>query len=204
MELARRPTTADSLEARRLKAVEHAESSGKSEPRPSEIDLWPLIVRHGIRNGENEDGQSGVDRLIQVAKDVCSPVMVRYLFKMRHKLAGIIDDVWHWECIDDRVHLSQRSRSDALMEAMRAPCVCSGRWPACVKESLVKNGIDASELGHDIYTSFTKGRSETTPVICLAGRQGGEGKSLIFYPLPAVLGEELVGHHAATGTFARR
>ena len=52
------------------------------------------------------------------------------------------------------------------------------------------------------FTSLTKGRSETTPVMCLAGLQGGEGKSLIFYPLPAVLGEEFVCHHTATGAFA--
>ena len=58
-ELAARPTTASSLEARREKAVEQAETSGKAEPRPSEIDIWPVVVRHNIRN--DEDGQSGAE-----------------------------------------------------------------------------------------------------------------------------------------------
>ena len=59
----------------------------------------------------------------------------------------------------------------------------------------------AAGLAHDIYTSLLQGRSETTPVVCLAGLQGGEGKSLLFYQLPAVLGEELVYHHTASGAF---
>ena len=200
MQLAARKTKATPIEARREKCVERAETLGKAEPKPSEIDTWPIVVRHNIRN--DEDGETGVDQLIRVAKDTCSPAMVRYLLMLRHKLAGVIDDVWHWECIDDRLHLSQRSRPEALQEAVLTPCVCGGRWSACVAESLALNGISATELGHDIFTSFTKGRSETTPVICLAGRQGGEGKSLIFYPLPAVLGEDLVGHQATAGTFA--
>ena len=143
-----------------------------------------------------------MDTLIKVAKDSCSPTFVTYLFRMRHKLAGIIDDVWHWECIEDRLRVGQRTRAEALQDAMRVPCVCGGRWPACVSECLELNRISGAELAHDIYTSFTKGRSETTPVVCLAGLQGGEGKSLIFYPIPAVIGEDLVCHHTAGGTFA--
>ena len=199
-ELAARPTTAASIEARREKAIERAEVLQKPEPRPSEMDIWPIIVKHNIRN--DQDSESGADRLIQIAKDKCTPTMVRFLFKMRHKLAGIIDDIWHWECIDDRVHLGQRSRLDALHEALRVPCACGGEWPAYVAESLAVNGISATELAHDIYIAFTKGRSETTPVVCLAGLHGGEGKSMIFYPLPAVLGENLVCHHMDAGTFA--
>jgi len=199
-ELSARPTTAKALEARRDKVIERAETKGKPEPRPSEIDIWPIIVKHDIRN--DDDSQAGVDKLIHIAKDTCNPSMVRYLFKMRHKLAGIIDDVWHWQCIDDRLHLGQRSRADALQEAGRMACVCGGKWAACVRQSLAANGISAQELGHDIFTSLMQGRSETTPVICLAGLHGGEGKSLIFYPLPAVLGSDLVYQQAAMGTFA--
>ena len=198
--LAQRPTTAASIEARREKAVERSELDGKGEPKPSEIDIWPLVVKHDIHN--DHDDQNGVDKLIQIAKDSCTPTMFRYLFKMRHKLAGIIDDIWHWERIDDRVLLGQRSREGALQDAAGCPCVCGGKWTECVQESLVLNGIPAAELAHDIFTSFKKGRSETTPVVCLAGLQGGEGKSLIFYPIPAVLGEDFVCHHTAAGKFA--
>ena len=52
-----------------------------------------------------------------------------------------------------------------------------------------------------MYVSFSQERSETTPVVCLAGLQGGEGKSLVFYPMPAVFGEDHVHHHAASGAF---
>ena len=110
-------------------------------------------MRHNIRN--DEDGESGVDMLIRIAKDTCAPAMVRYLFRIRHKLASIIDDIWHWECIDDRLHLSQRSRAQALEEAMHTPCVCDGRWSACVAESLTLNGISPAELGRDIFAGFT-------------------------------------------------
>ena len=78
--LSSRPTTASSIAARREKALEAAEATGQSEPKPSEIDVWPIIVRHDIRN--DHDNQDGVDRLIRVAKDSCSPTMVKFLFKI--------------------------------------------------------------------------------------------------------------------------
>ena len=199
-ELATHPTTAVALEARRDNVIHRAEVKGQPEPRPSEIDIWPIIVKYNIH--KDDDSQAGVYKLIHIAKDSCTPAMVRYLFKMRHKLPGIIDDVWHWQCVDERLHLGQRSCADSLLEALNASCVCGGRWPACVGQSLAVNGISWAELCHDIFMSLMQGRSETTPVICLAGLHGGEGKSLIFYPLPALLGSELVYQHTATGTFA--
>ena len=198
-DLSERPTTAPSIEARREKAVAAAEKEGKEEPKPSELDVWPLVVKHNIRNGD--DCQDGVDQLIHIAKEACSPAMVKFLFKIRHKLRTLIDDIWQWECVEDRLRLSQRPRGEALMAAMRSPCTCGGAWLHHVQESLAVNGISVSELTHDIYTSLVQGRSESTPVVCLAGLQGGEGKSLIFYPFPAVFGESLVHHHVAAGTF---
>ena len=198
-ELSQRPTTAASIEARREKAVELAEKEGKQEPKPSEMDVWPIIVKHDIRN--DHDNQDGVDKLIRLAKLSCSPSMIQFLFRIRHKLASLIDDVWRWETVDDRLLVSQRSRLEALQDAMHTPCVCGGEWTKHVAESLHVNNIPAAELAHYIYLSLSQGRSETTPVVCLAGLQGGEGKSLIFYPLPAVLGEEMVQHHTASGAF---
>ena len=127
--------------------------------------------------------------------------MTQFLFIIRRKLAGLIDDVWRWETVGDRLLVSQRSRAEALHQAMHTPCVCGGEWTKHVAESLHVDNIPAAELAHFIYLSLTQGRSETTPVVCLAGLQGGEGKSLIFYPLPAVLGEDMVMHHTASGAF---
>ena len=67
--------------------------------------------------------------------------------------------------------------------AAAAPCACGGRWVANVVGSFVANGIDVSELCHDILKAFTDGRSETTPVVALGGRLGGEGKSIFLKAL---------------------
>jgi hypothetical protein len=110
LEVARAPTTAAAVEARREKAVLKAEQDDKAEPRPKEIDVWPLVVKHGIRN--THDNQDGHLRLFQIARQECSPAMVNYLFKIRGQLNRLIDDVWTWECIDDRVRLSNQTRAE--------------------------------------------------------------------------------------------
>ena len=51
-------------------------------------------------------------------------------------------------------------------------------------------GIREAELAHHSYVSLSQGRCKTTPVLTLAGLQGGESKSPIFYPLPAMFGDE--------------
>ena len=198
--MSERPTTADSLEARRAKVVQAAEAEGKSEPKPSEIDVWPLVVKHNIRN--DDDRTDAVDKLIRVARDSCSPAFVKYLFKIEAKLPSLIEQVWRWETVDDRLLMSERSREEALYHAFRSDCVCGGVWPQHVAHALLANRIDFASLGHDIYRSLLAGRSESTPVVTLAGLQGGEGKSLIFYPMDAVFGDRFVHHHVAAGTFA--
>lgn len=135
------------------------------------------------------------------ARQTCSPAMVNFLFKNRSQLNRLIDDVWTWESIDDLVHLSERSRMQALHEGLQAPCVCNGVWCSHVAATLAANNIDAAELAHDIYVSLVQGRAETTPVPTLAGLHGGEGKSLIFFALSALLGDEYVHGFVASGTF---
>ena len=49
--------------------------------------------------------------------------------------------------------------------------------------------------------NFAFGRSETVPVVVLAGLHGGEGKSLILSPIPAVLGTDYVMQGLASGAF---
>jgi len=198
-DVAQPPTNAAMIKARREKLEVAAAEAGEDPSRPREIDVWPLVVKHNIRN--DHDNNDGVLRLIKVARASCSPEMVDFLFKNRQKLNKLIDDIWTWETVDDLLHLSQRSRVTALEESMRQPCVCGGAWMQEVRKVLFLNGINEAELGHDIYVSFVKGRSETTPVVTLAGKQGGEGKSLIFFPLTAVLGDEFVQGHTASGAF---
>ena len=199
LDVAQPPTNASMLEARRVRTLMQASEEGKDEPRPREIDVWPLVVKHNIRN--DHDQQDGHLRLIQVAKKSCSPSMVSYLFSIRHKLNKLIDDIWTWECVDDCLHLSQRSRMAALEDGMQGECVCQGAWTHYVRQALALNGLCEAELAHDIYVSFANGRSETTPVVTLVGLRGGEGKSLVFYPLDAVLGEDFVQGHTASGAF---
>ena len=193
------PTTAAALERRRELRVQAACEEGKEEPRPSDVDVWPLVVRHNIRNtAENPEAHL---RLMQVARQSCSPAMLAFLFKNRQRLPALIDEVWMWEEIDDRVALSAETRAEALFNALRKPCVCSGQWPAFVEAALRTNGVDAAALAHDIYSSLLQGRCESVPTVVLAGLQGGEGKSLLYSPLVALLGEDYVQEGLASGSF---
>ena len=198
-DVAQEPSSAATLHTRRLKAEHKAAEEGSNEPRPKETDVWPIVVRHNIRN--TPDNPNAHLRLIQVAKSVCTPALFDFMFKIRAKLPALIDDIWTWEEIDDRMHQSELTREAALSEAMAKPCRCSGMWPRELYTSLGANGIDPVDLGHHMYQAIVKGRSETTPVIVLAGRKGGEGKSLVLFPLPSVFGQEFVQPCPAKGTF---
>ena len=198
-EEAQEPATAKALQKRRESKVLQAAASGSKEPRPSEIDVWPLIVMHNIRN--TDDNREAHVQLMKKAKEVCSPAMQAYLFRIRRTLPTLIDDVWQWEEASDRVELSTKSRMGALFDAMETPCRCHGEWWPCIQGALVANGISASLLAHDFYLNFDSGRSETVPVIVLGGLHGGEGKSLLLSPIPAVLGEEYVLQGLASGAF---
>ena len=198
-EEAQEHATVPALQRRREAKVLCAAAKGESEPRPNEIDLWPLIVRHNIRN--TDDNREAHLQLIAKAKEVCTPAMQTFLFRIRRKLPSLIDDVWQWEEASDRVELSIKSRLTALSEAVAAPCRCNGEWWPCVVGALTANGISSRQLAHDFYLNFASGRSETVPVIVLAGLHGGEGKSLILSPIPSLFGEEYVMQGLASGVF---
>ena len=89
------PTTARALEARRVHEVQRASEAGNAEPRVQEIDVWPVVVRAGVRN--TPDDCHADKRLIAYAKENCSPKMVAWMFKNRSRLSGLVDDVWAWE-----------------------------------------------------------------------------------------------------------
>ena len=180
-EEAQEPATAVALQTRREAAVQSASATGSPEPRPNEIDVWPLIVMHNIRN--TDDNQEAHLQLIEKAKGVYTPAMQTYLFRIRRKLPRLIDDVWQWEEASDRVELSTKSRMKALYDAMATPCPCNGEWWPCVESALTANDISASQLGHDFYLNFSFGRSETVPYGFrrLAWRRG-QVIDLVTYP----------------------
>ena len=178
------PITANALRANRLKREHDAAEAGEQEPRVTELDVWALVVRSGVKN--TDDNRHAHLELASYAKKHCSVIMCAWLFKNRMKLPNLIDDVWQWERVEELAAVARQTRMEALDSASQSPCVCSGQWPAFVTSSLAQNGINAGELCHDIYASLQHGRSETTPIVVLAGAQGGEGKSVLLKPLLSV------------------
>ena len=178
------PVTARALGAKRQKVVQEAASAGRAEPRVNDLDVWALVVRTGVRN--DVDDQTAHLRLAAYAKNHCGEAMVSYLFRRRHKLHAMIDDIWQWEDIEQAVAVARRSRLEALAAAEGAACVCGGEWPAYATNCLMQNAIPIAELCHDVLGALTRGRSETTPAIMLAGLQGGEGKSFFLKPLHTI------------------
>ena len=175
------PITSAALGAKRLRVEQKAGEKGTPDPRVTEMDIWALVVRSGIRNTP-EDPRAHL-RLAQFAKAHCGEAMVHALFRLRNKLPSLIDDIWEWETVDDIVAHTARSRVELLELAAAAPCVCGGSWKDFVLSSFKDNDINVAELCKDVYNAMEKGRSEDVPVIVLAGSTGGEGKSVFFKPL---------------------
>ena len=70
-----------------------------------------------------------------------------------------------------------------------------------VKESFRVNGIDVAGLCADMLNAMTEGRSESVPVVVLAGARGGEGKSFFLKALFSISGVELVFKSPVKGGF---
>lgn len=180
------PMTAKALAARSEASYQKACADGKAQ-KLSELDVWPIIVENNFRNGPDE--YTAHLRLIAHAKAHCSREMQKFLFKRRQTLPALIEAIWQWERVDVLLEDASRSRVEALRAAAAGDCVCDGRWPKTVVQTVVANGIDLQELCRDVFASLENGRSETTPVIVLAGARGGEGKSFFLKPLQALFGE---------------
>ena len=180
------PVTAKALEAKRRKLVNAACEAGSKDPRATDLDVWALVVRTGIRN--TDDDRAAYLRLVAYAKENCDEAMLHYLWKRRNHLPTIIDDIWLWENAADAAASAARTRVQCLRVAVASACVCGGGWTAYVMRSLAMNGVDADELSRDVWSAFNDGRSETTPVIVLAGQSGGEGKSAFLKPLDPLFG----------------
>ena len=78
------PMTAAALRKRRRAAVEQAAEAGEREPRVSELDVWPIVVRHRFQN--TPDDQDAHLKLIAHAKRHCSAGVQAFLFKHRARL----------------------------------------------------------------------------------------------------------------------
>ena len=193
------PVTAKALHDRRQAAVKQAAEGGKADPSLSDMDVWALVVRTGIRN--SPDNRQAHLSLVQYAKTHCGAAMVHYLWKKRSQLPQIIDDIWLWENVEEAAAAAARSREDALKVAAASPCTCKGAWASYVVASFIANGIDIAGLCHDVLDALLRGRSETTPVIVLAGLQGGEGKSVFLKPLHSIFQELVFAITKEAGNF---
>ncbi|CAK0902955.1 unnamed protein product [Prorocentrum cordatum] len=186
----REPTTARALEKRRTAREQVEGEKGKPEPRVEEMDLWPIVVRSGIRN--TPDDPHAVRKLMAYAKTSCSHKVVAWMFKNEHVLEKIIDKAWAWKNVDSFLEDATKPVMQQFKEALRTPCACGSRWLHHVRESLSMNRIDVPDLCSSILMSLKHGRSEAAPVVTLAGRFGGEGKSLLFSAVRPLFGGEHV------------
>ena len=198
-EVCQEPTTANALSRRRETKVKAAYEEGKPEPRPSEIDLYAIIVRHGFRN--TDDDHTAAERLIQWLKQYGSPGLVSFAFKNRQKLPGIIDDVWSWENVDDFLQVNALTRKQRLQQALTEPCQCGGMWLQCAVQLLQRNHIHIPDICSHLQRSLFLGRREDVPVVVLMGRFGGEGKSFLLSPLRTLFGVENVQATPQPGSF---
>ena len=196
---AREPSTAAALQARRQRAENAAAEEGKGEPRASELDIYPIIVENGFRNCP--DDNHAEKKLISHLRQHASPQVFAWAFKNRHKLSALIDDVWSWEEVDEALLRVGGSRTDRLRAASQEPCVCNGEWPYWAGLALQLNGVDASNFWRAVYMALADGRREDKRVMTLIGKRGGEGKSFLFSPMPAVYGVDQVQFKPEKGGF---
>ena len=123
------PITASALQAHRQHLEDRAAGEGDAPPRVAEIDVWPVVARSGIRNTADEPFAK--EKLMKYAKKHCSKAMVTFLFKNRARLNSLIDDIWEWETVDDRLLHLRQTRIDMMSQAWALPCRCGGTgWRA--------------------------------------------------------------------------
>ena len=88
----------------------------------TELDVWGVVVRAGIRN--TDDDKTADLQPVRYAKQHCSVAMFTFLFKNRSKLNHLIDDIWRWENVDDVLAVAQRTRMESDQAALAGICVC--------------------------------------------------------------------------------
>ena len=115
------------------------QEAGSQSQRPTEMDLYAVIVKNGFRN--TPDDSNAASRLVAFLKAHGTPALVAYAFKNRAKLPGLIDDVWSWEKVDAYLEAHAKSRLDQLYAAAAMPCMCQGRWALQALEALSRNSL---------------------------------------------------------------
>lgn len=198
-EACQEPMSAQALSRRRETKVKDAASRGKAEPRPTELDLYAIIVKNGFQN--TPDDNTAASKLIAFLKTHATPALLAYAFKNRTKLTALIDDVWSWEKVDDFLVHNGKSRFEQLLQAAQMPCTCSGKWLPRALEALGRNGVNPCSLCQDILRLLRDGRRADIPVLVLMGRFGGEGKSFLLAPLRTIYGVEHVQATPQRGSF---
>lgn len=198
-EAAQEPVTAAALARRREHKVKEAAAKGKPEPRPTEMDLYAIIVRHGFRN--TPDDNTAAARLVAYLKVHGSPALVAFAFKNRAKLPMLIDDVWSWEKVDEHLAVHGKSRMDQLYAAAASQCGCGGAWLPRAMEAFASNYISPEMWCKDVLKLLEAGRRPDVPVLVLMGRFGGEGKSFLLAPLREVFGAAHVQATPQRGSF---
>ena len=198
-EASQEPMTAAALRRRREHSVKAASEQGKPEPRATEMDLYPIVVREGFKNTPDEPWAS--KRLVSYLKKHGSPAVVALAWKIRSRLDALIDDVWSWEHVDDTLAWVGETRAARFVAAGQGPCVCNGMWRHCAEWALQANAVNPGELCHALWKAARDGRHESTPVVTLMGRSGGEGKSFLLAPLRTIFGEEYIQATPQPGSF---
>ena len=198
LEACEEPVTVAATRQRRLNAAMAAAEKGKPAPRPTEMDLYAVIVDKGFRN--TPDDQHACKKLIAYLKE-SSPSLFAFAFKIRAKLGGLIDDVWSWETVGDTLSVVTLPRVARLQHAASQPCICAGAWRTQADRIFTNNGLDPSDFCTDVHRALFQGRGPSTQVLVLAGRFGGEGKSYLLAPLRGVYGSEQVQESPQPGSF---
>ena len=195
------PLTAAALRSRRLRADHAAAGKGSASARVTELDIFPLVVQNGFGQQKGDDDQEAALRLISFVKTSCSIPIQNFVFKHRHRIPSLIEDIWAWERVEEEVAARRRSAVEDLRAAAAKQCVCNGEWLKLVMQSFIMNQINIAELCHDVYQSLAQGRGPTVPVVVLAGAMGGEGKSVFFKALREVYGKHRVFPAPVAGNF---
>ena len=188
MEACEEPVTAAAIQKRRENQVKKALEVGKDEPRATEMDLYAAIVSGGYRN--TPDDRLAWKRLIAHLKDT-APALYSYAFKIRHKLKGLIDDVWAFETVEDSIRAGSMTRLARLQEAAAQQCGCGGAWKRQAEAVFRNNHLDPREFCTHIHRALAIGRGPAMKVLVLAGQYGGEGKSFLLAPLRSIFGSDL-------------
>ena len=92
--------------------LQKAGEEGKHDPKVNDLDIWALVVRSGIRN--TPDNRQAHLRLAAYAKAHCGETVVHYLWKKRHQLQSLIDDIWLWESVEEAAAIAWRTREQAI------------------------------------------------------------------------------------------